>query len=84
MKKHGQKLKPLGRKLSNWFMEKVCIPIYNFAVPIINFVVGVFAVAWELIRTIWGVASTWFMEKVWTPYGQYAVEAIGSVWNKTC
>ncbi|MEH7795628.1 transglycosylase SLT domain-containing protein [Bacillus safensis] len=76
------KIKTTWEKVSNWFMEKVFIPIYNFVVPIINFVVGVFTVAWNIIKTIWGVASTWFMEKVWKPYGQYAVEAIGVVWNK--
>ncbi|WGU99153.1 transglycosylase SLT domain-containing protein [Bacillus altitudinis] len=76
------KIKTTWEKVSNWFMEKVFIPIYNFVVPIINFVVGVFTVAWNIIKTIWGVASTWFMEKVWKPYGQYAVEAIGWVWNK--
>ncbi|MBW3700556.1 transglycosylase SLT domain-containing protein [Bacillus altitudinis] len=76
------KIKTTWEKVSNWFMEKVFIPIYNFVVPIINFVVGVFTVAWNIIKTIWSVASTWFMEKVWKPYGQYAVEAIGVVWNK--
>ncbi|MCA0163242.1 transglycosylase SLT domain-containing protein [Bacillus sp. RAR_M1_44] len=76
------KIKTTWEKVSNWFMEKVFIPIYNFVVPIINFVVGVFTVAWNIIKTIWGVASTWFMEKVWKPYGKYAVEAIGWVWNK--
>ncbi|WP_439711158.1 transglycosylase SLT domain-containing protein [Bacillus altitudinis] len=76
------KIKTTWEKVSNWFMEKVFIPIYNFVVPIINFVVGVFVVAWNIIKTIWGVASTWFMEKVWKPYGKYAVEAIGWVWNK--
>ncbi|MHC9079940.1 transglycosylase SLT domain-containing protein [Bacillus altitudinis] len=76
------KIKTTWEKVSNWFMEKVFIPIYNFVVPIVNFVVGVFTVAWNIIKTIWGVASTWFMEKVWKPYGKYAVEAIGWVWNK--
>ncbi|MES9729405.1 MULTISPECIES: transglycosylase SLT domain-containing protein [Bacillus] len=76
------KIKTTWEKVSNWFMEKVFIPIYNFVVPIINFVVGVFVVAWNIIKTVWGVASTWFMEKVWKPYGKYALEAIGWVWNK--
>lgn len=69
-------------KLSSWFMEKVFIPIYNVAAPIINFVVGVFITAWNVIINVWGTFSTWFMENVWEPYGEQAVEAMGWVWNK--
>ncbi|WP_238785847.1 hypothetical protein, partial [Bacillus sp. EKM417B] len=39
--------------VSNWFDKNVWTPIYNTAVPIINFVVGIFAFAWDGIKKIW-------------------------------
>ncbi|PAF18631.1 hypothetical protein CHH51_06860 [Terribacillus saccharophilus] len=67
---------------STWFDENIFTPIYNGAVNTINFVVGLFAYAWDGITAVWGFVSTWFMENVWTPVSEGVSTAASWIWTK--
>jgi SLT domain-containing protein len=71
-------------KVSTWFDQYVFTPIYNVAVPVINFIVGLFAYAWDGILTVWNIVYPWFKDNVWDPISGAVTKVATTIWTGLC
>lgn len=71
-------------KVSTWFDQYVFTPIYNVAVPVINFIVGLFAYAWDGILAVWNVVYPWFKDNVWDPISGAVTTVATTIWTGLC
>ncbi|XRL94234.1 transglycosylase SLT domain-containing protein [Bacillus subtilis] len=71
-------------KVSTWFDQYVFTPIYNVAVPVINFIVGLFAYAWDGILAVWNIVYPWFKDNVWDPISGAVTNVATTIWTGLC
>ncbi|MGG1227268.1 transglycosylase SLT domain-containing protein [Bacillus halotolerans] len=71
-------------KVSTWFDQYVFTPIYNVAVPVINFIVGLFAYAWDGILAVWNIVYPWFKDNVWDPISGAVTKVATTIWTGLC
>ncbi|KYD04733.1 hypothetical protein B4144_1332 [Bacillus atrophaeus] len=71
-------------KVSTWFDQHVFTPIYNVAVPVINFIVGLFAYAWDGILAVWNIVYPWFKDNVWDPISGAVTKVATTIWTGLC
>lgn len=89
--KNWDKIKAVLGKVGSWIYNKIILPVRNFFVNVINFIVGFFATGWELAKAIFTPIGKWIYNHIIQPVvgffqwlGTSISNVVSSVWNWLC
>jgi phage-related protein len=89
--KNWDKIKAVLGKVGSWIHNKIILPVRNFFVNVINFIVGLFATGWKLAKAIFTPIGKWIYNHIIQPVvgffkwlGTSISNVVSSVWNWIC